>query len=275
MGKTLDVARDRTFDQTKTVPPAEVARGTYMQNAPSLQALKLMHLMIGTAGGRMADEIQHQIRLSGIRKIDGMKNHDRANLTPLFRELAAVVLTYDDPEKMVVTIGGLLDEAKIDYQREVSGDLVVSSHLPQHGSGIEPLGHPRPPDCVSSRQQVFRADVPTHRQPCEPRPGAIQDIHRSRAAMGSRRANWIASRTLRPAQFSLPLPRDSGLGAPEKGGPSTHATSIRRCRISVQKWAKYGSRPAPRAVPALLYGRRKLAQRPACAAGFNGRHGLL
>jgi hypothetical protein len=126
MGKTLDVARDRAFDQTKTVLPAEVARGTYMQNAPSLQALKLMHLMIGTAGGRMADEVQHRIRLSDIRKIDGMRNHDRASLTPLFGELAAVVLTHDDPEKMVVTIGGLLDEAKIDYQNEASGDLVVS-----------------------------------------------------------------------------------------------------------------------------------------------------
>lgn len=126
MGKTLDVARDRAFDQTKTVLPAEVARGTYMQNAPSLQALKLMHLMIGTAGGRMADEVQHQIRLSDIRKIDGMRNHDRASLTPLFGELAAVVLTHDDPEKMVVTIGGLLDEAKIDYRDEAGGDLLVS-----------------------------------------------------------------------------------------------------------------------------------------------------
>lgn len=126
MGKTLDVARDRAFDQSKTVLPAEVARGTYMQNVPSLQALKLMHLMIGTAGGRMADEVEHQIRLSDIRKIDGMRNHDRASLTPLFGELAAVVLTHDDPEKMVVTIGGLLDEAKIDYRNEVSGDLLVT-----------------------------------------------------------------------------------------------------------------------------------------------------
>lgn len=126
MGKTIDVATDRAFDQTKTVLPAEVARGVYMLNAPSLQALKLMHLMISTAGGRMADEVQHQIRLSDIRKIDGMRNHDRASLTPLFGELAAAVLTHDDPEKMVVTIGGLLDEAKIDYRHEVSGDLVVS-----------------------------------------------------------------------------------------------------------------------------------------------------
>jgi hypothetical protein len=126
MGKTLDVARDRAFDQTKTVLPAEVARGTYMQNAPSLQALKLMHLMIGTAGGRMSDEVQHEIRLSDIRKIEGMNNHTRTSLIPLFGELRAAVLTQDDPEKMVVTIGGLLDEARIDYRSEASGDLVVS-----------------------------------------------------------------------------------------------------------------------------------------------------
>ena len=126
MGKTLEVAADRAFDQTKTVLPAEVARGVYMRNAPSLQALKLMHLMIATAGGRMADEVEHRIRLSDIRKIDGMRNHDRASLTPLFGELAAAVLTHDDPDKMVVTIGGLLDEAKIDYRHEASGDLLVS-----------------------------------------------------------------------------------------------------------------------------------------------------
>ena len=69
MGKTLEVAADRAFDQTKTVLPAEVARGVYMRNAPSLQALKLMHLMIATAGGRMADPVRHEIRLADIRKM--------------------------------------------------------------------------------------------------------------------------------------------------------------------------------------------------------------
>ena len=126
MGKTLQVAADRAADQTKTVLPAELARGIYMRNAPSLQALKLMHLMIGTAGGRMAEDTLHQIRLSDIRKIEGMKNHDRASLTPLFEELRGAVLTHDDPEKMRVTIGGLLDEAVIDYRHELTGDILVS-----------------------------------------------------------------------------------------------------------------------------------------------------
>ncbi|MDE4131372.1 replication initiation protein [Phaeobacter gallaeciensis] len=126
MGKTIQVAADRAFDQTKTVLPAEVARGTYMRNAPSLSALKVMHLMIGKAGGRMAEDVRHELRLSELRELEGMKNHDRASLAPLFAELAGAVLVNDDPEAMVTTIGGLLDEARIDYRHEVSGDLLVT-----------------------------------------------------------------------------------------------------------------------------------------------------
>ena len=126
MGKTLKVAADRAYDQTKTVLPGEVAQGVYMQNAPSLQALKLMHLMIGRAGGRMADDTTHEMRLSDVRKIEGMSNHSRSSLTPLFAELAAAVIISDDTENHLVTIGGLLDEAQIDYRDEISGDLSVS-----------------------------------------------------------------------------------------------------------------------------------------------------
>lgn len=126
MVKTMHVAADRSNDPTKTVLPAEVARGVFMQNPPSLQALKLMHLMIATAAGRMADETRHEIRLADIRQIEGMKNHDRASITPLFTELSTTVLVHDDAEKRRVTIGGLLDEAVIDYREEISGDLLVS-----------------------------------------------------------------------------------------------------------------------------------------------------
>lgn len=126
MGKTTQVAADRAYDQTKTVLPKEVAQGVYMQHAPSLAALKLMHLMIGTAGGRMADDVRHEFRLSDIKKIDGMDNHSRRSIIPLFQELAAAVLTVDDPVKMTTTIGGLMDGAKVDYRHEVSGDVLVT-----------------------------------------------------------------------------------------------------------------------------------------------------
>lgn len=125
MGKTIEVAADRAYDPTKTVLPAEMARGTYMQHAPRLQALKVMHLMIAKAGGRMADDVRHRMRLSEVREIDGMKNHDRTSLTPLLAELAAAVLITDDQEKQLVTIGGLVDEARIDYREEASGDLLI------------------------------------------------------------------------------------------------------------------------------------------------------
>jgi hypothetical protein len=128
MGKTLDVARDRAFDQTQTVMPAEVSRGIYMRNAPSLAALKLMHLMIGTAGGRMADPVRHEIRLSDIRRIDGMDNHSRASLTPLFEELRAVTIREGNPEVDTdrIVIGGLLDHAVLDRKDPVSGDTLLS-----------------------------------------------------------------------------------------------------------------------------------------------------
>lgn len=126
MTKTVQVAADRARDQTKTVLPAEVARGVYMRNAPSLAALKLMHLMIATAGGRMAEPVRHEMRLSDIRKIDGMKNHTHETLTPLFEELRSATLTHDDEEAGEVSIGGVLDHAKMKYRHEISGDTLVS-----------------------------------------------------------------------------------------------------------------------------------------------------
>lgn len=120
------MAANRAYDQTKTVLPSEVAQGVYMQHAPSLSALKLMHLMIGTAAGRMADDVRHEFRLSAIRKIDGMDNLTRKSIVPLFAELRAATLVNDNPVAMRTVIGGLLDEAVVDYRHEVSGDTLIT-----------------------------------------------------------------------------------------------------------------------------------------------------
>lgn len=126
MGKTLAVAKDRAFDQSKTVLPAEVARGIYVRNAPSLRALKLMHLMIATAGPRMAEPMRHEMRLSDIRRIEGMAHHDKSSLKPLFEELRGAVLTYDEPDAKRYTVGGFLDHAEVDYLQEANNELTVS-----------------------------------------------------------------------------------------------------------------------------------------------------
>ena len=125
MGKTIEVARDRAFDQKHTVLPTEVARGVYIEHPPSAQALKLMHLLIATAGGRMADEVRHEIRLSDMRKIEGMRNHDRTSLRALFTQLRAAVLVYNDTKAQTEIIGGVMDEIRLDYRHEVSDDLLI------------------------------------------------------------------------------------------------------------------------------------------------------
>ena len=126
MKNTIQVAADRARDQTKTVLPAEVARGVYIANPPGAEALKLMHLLIGEAGGRMADDVRHELRLADIKKIDGMRNHTRATLRQLFVKLAGTVMVFDDTEGRCEIIGGFLDRAKLDYGHEVSDDLLVT-----------------------------------------------------------------------------------------------------------------------------------------------------
>lgn len=126
MGKTIDVAADRAADQTRTVLPAEVARDFYITNAPSLAALKLFHLLIGKAAGRMADDTRHEIRMADLKKLDGMRNHDRSTLTLLFQELRGVTVRQGDPEKpQRVDIGGMIEHARLEAP-DTTGDTLVS-----------------------------------------------------------------------------------------------------------------------------------------------------
>jgi hypothetical protein len=152
MMKTTKVAADRAHDGTKTVLPAEVARGVYMQHAPSLSALKLMHLMIGTAAGRMADDTRHEFRLSAIRNIEGMDNLTRKSVVPLFAELRAATLINDDPSAMRTVIGGLLDEAVVDYRHEVSGDTLITWTF---GSTFRRMARESNHWAILDRQTVF------------------------------------------------------------------------------------------------------------------------
>ena len=126
MLKTLQVAADRANDRATSVLPTEVARGVYIENPPSAEALKLMHLLIAKAGGRMADDVRHEFRLADIKAIEGMRNHSRPTLRKLFAELAGAVMIFDDTEAQCEIIGGFLDRAKLDYRHEISDDLLVA-----------------------------------------------------------------------------------------------------------------------------------------------------
>ena len=126
MAKTLQVIQDRAYDDASTVLPVEYARGLYVENPPSAAALKLMHLLIAKAGGALAEDRSHSFRLADLRAVEGMKNHDRATLRPLFVELAAAVMVWDDTEAQNEVIGGFMDRAKLDYRHEISDDLIVT-----------------------------------------------------------------------------------------------------------------------------------------------------
>lgn len=154
MIKTTQVAADRAHDETKTVLPAEVARGVYMRNAPSLRSLKLMHLMIAKSGGRMAEPVRHEMRLSDINKIEGMQNHSRSSLTPLFEELRAVVIREGDPDENLdrVVVGGLLDHAVLDRKDPVNGDILLSWYF---GRSFLEMAEKSNHWAIMDRQTVF------------------------------------------------------------------------------------------------------------------------
>jgi hypothetical protein len=85
-----------------------------------------MNLLMAKAGGRMADDVRHELRLADIKAVKGMRNHSRATLRELFIELAGAVMVFDDAEAQCEIIGGFLDRAKLDYRHEVSNDLLVA-----------------------------------------------------------------------------------------------------------------------------------------------------
>lgn len=101
----------------------------------------------------MADDVQHELRLSDIRRIDGMKNHDRTSIIPLFGELNAATLIHDDKEKKRVTIGGMMDQAQIDYREEnMTGDLVVTWYF---GRTFRDMARDSNHWAILDRQTVF------------------------------------------------------------------------------------------------------------------------
>ena len=127
MINTLKVAADRANDDTNSVIPVEIARGVYIEHPPSAQALKILHLMIAKSGGAMAEDRKHDLKLSEIRKISKMRNHDKASLVPLFMQLRAATFHFDDTKVKKIRIGGFLDHTEIEYRYEdETGEITVS-----------------------------------------------------------------------------------------------------------------------------------------------------
>jgi hypothetical protein len=116
MARTLKVISDREKDRKVHPKMGELidARFADLSNPPSLAALKLHEILFKAAGAAVAEDRWHQVYLSEIRSVPGMRKHDRQGLIRLFRELRGVVMEYDTDTATV--IAGLLDVAKVEFE---------------------------------------------------------------------------------------------------------------------------------------------------------------
>ena len=126
MPRTVEVAADREGKPNELVTPNEVARSVFIERPPSAEALKVIHLLIKMAGGRLADDVEHKIRLADIRITKGMRKHDRASLTPLLDELTRTVVSFDNHARKRRIASGLLAEHTTDYRDEATGNVLVT-----------------------------------------------------------------------------------------------------------------------------------------------------
>ena len=81
-----------------------------------------------------------------------MDNLTRKSVVPLFAELRAATLINDDPTAMRTVVGGLLDEAVVDYRHEVSGDTLITWTF---GSTFRRMARESNHWAILDRQAVF------------------------------------------------------------------------------------------------------------------------
>ena len=134
MGRTLDAAQHYADTPETIIEPAETARAVFTRNPPSAKALKVLLVLMDAAGPRLADDIEHEIKLSELNnrtvtdrhgRTQGLHHHDSAEIRETMNDLATALLRLDEPDRMQEHIGTVAPYAKIDYSEETSGDLAI------------------------------------------------------------------------------------------------------------------------------------------------------
>lgn len=124
MANTLDAVKKYENNNEKSVVPTSKGQGIIVTDAPSVTALKVADVLIKSCGGRLADASWHEINAYDLKRVKGIKNLTRSELEPMFYELRRMGYSYFDEEKNELTIGGLLDIAKIQFS-ESSGTTKI------------------------------------------------------------------------------------------------------------------------------------------------------
>ena len=134
MGRTLDAARHYANTPETIIEPTETARAVFTRNPPGAKALKVLMVLMDVAGPRLADDIEHEIKLSELNRrtvagrdgrAHGLHHHDRSEIRETMDDLATAVLRLDEPDRMQEHIGTVAPYARIDYSEEANGDLTI------------------------------------------------------------------------------------------------------------------------------------------------------
>ena len=134
MGRTLDAARHYADTPETIIEPAETARAVFTRNPPGTKALKVLLVLMDVAGPRLADDIEHEIKLSELNnrtvtdrhgRKHGLHHHDSAEIRETMNDLATALLRLDEPDRMQEHIGTVAPYARIDYSEEANGDLAI------------------------------------------------------------------------------------------------------------------------------------------------------
>ena len=125
MGRTLDAARHYADTPEITIEPQETARGIFVRNRPGADALKVLVVLIDSAGPRLADDVRHEIRLRDLNSREGIREHSQTEIRETLRDLAQAVMEVDDPTRKQIEIGSVVPHATVDYRDEATGDLTI------------------------------------------------------------------------------------------------------------------------------------------------------
>lgn len=126
MGKTLDAAKHFADTRSTIIEPTETARAVFCDNPPSATALKVLMVLIDTAGPNMADDTTHTLKLSTLNAEKGLRYHTRSEIRDTMRALSRAVMHIDMPDLMQEEIASVIPYANIDYRDEANGDLTIT-----------------------------------------------------------------------------------------------------------------------------------------------------
>ena len=124
MAKTLEKAKNYATNDKQSIVPTSRGQGIIVTDAPSVTALKVADVLIKSCGGRLADESWHEINAYDLKLVKGIKHLTRDELEPMFYELRRMGYSHFDEEQNKLTIGGLLDVAKVKFSEE-SGNTKI------------------------------------------------------------------------------------------------------------------------------------------------------